>query len=459
MRIVNVALILGLAALPQRQPGDHSAARKKEAAVPGVRLEELTWTEAERHLGSDAVVVLPLGAAAKEHGPHLKLRNDLTLAEYLVRRVIAASPVVVAPPLTYHFYPAFIDYPGSTSLGMATARDMTADVIRSFARHGPRRFYVVNTGISTLRPLEATAQVLGAEGILLQFTDLQARIDGAARTLREQPGGTHADEIETSMMLYIDPAAVDMSKAVRDYMPAPPGPLRLTRKPNMGGTYSASGVWGDATLATREKGRVLVEALVTGILSDLENLRKATPPQASARAPVQPAPIASGRGRGAPSSPALADRCSAGDERTIRGIGPTFSLAWTTQDAQRIGDLWSVEGDIAHPDGSVERTSQVIRQNRAYLFNQAEYRASRHLLSIGNIRCLTPDIAVADGKWDLRDVVTAERRSVPPIEGLCTLVLKRAGERWAIEAYRYTITARPGVTPPTVLKRPGFIDR
>ena len=35
----------------------------------------------------------------------------------------------------------------------------------------------------------------------------------------EQPGGTHADEIETSMMLYMAPEHVDMSKAVRDFTP------------------------------------------------------------------------------------------------------------------------------------------------------------------------------------------------------------------------------------------------
>ena len=82
-----------------------------EAARPSIRLEDLTWPEAERHLTPDSVVLLPLGAAAKEHGPHLKLRNDLTLADHLTERVMNASRVLVAPALTYHFYPASSSIP------------------------------------------------------------------------------------------------------------------------------------------------------------------------------------------------------------------------------------------------------------------------------------------------------------------------------------------------------------
>jgi L-cysteine/cystine lyase len=44
--------------------------------------------------------VIPLGAAAKEHGPHLRLKNDLLIAEYLKRRVLERARVVVAPTST-----------------------------------------------------------------------------------------------------------------------------------------------------------------------------------------------------------------------------------------------------------------------------------------------------------------------------------------------------------------------
>jgi creatinine amidohydrolase len=242
----------------------------------GVLLEDLTWVEAEKVLTPETVVVIPLGAESKEHGPHLKLKNDFLIAQYLAARVRAKSAVVVAPTVNYSFYPAFVEYPGSTSLWLDTARDMIVQVCHGLARFGPHRFYVLNTGVSTVRALEPAVEALAAEGILLRYTDVLKIVAPIEKQVAKQEGGTHADEIETSMMLYMSPGDVDMSKAVKDYRPGQGG---LTRDPKAEGkVYSPSGVWGDATLATKEKGRVVTEALVDAILAEIEELRKATPP-------------------------------------------------------------------------------------------------------------------------------------------------------------------------------------
>jgi len=242
------------------------------AATHGVLLEDITWPDAQKRLDANTVIVIPLGAESKEHGPHLKLKNDFLIAEYLKRRVVESADVVVAPTINYSFYPAFVEYPGSTSLRFETARDMVVDICRSLARFGPRRFYVINTGVSTRRPLAEAVELLRADGIVMRYLDLNVT-EAVEKTIKKEPAGTHADEIETSMMLYIAPDTVDMSKAVRDIHEDHAGPL--TRDPNNhAGTYSPSGVWGDATLATREKGRVVTEALVAAILREIEELRK-----------------------------------------------------------------------------------------------------------------------------------------------------------------------------------------
>jgi creatinine amidohydrolase len=238
-------------------------------ANSAILLETLSWEEAENILAPDTVVVIALGAESKEHGRHLQLNNDFLMAEYLKKRVLAAAQsVVVAPTINYSFYPAFLEYPGSTSLSMDTARAMITDIIRSLAHYGPRRFYILNTGISTLKPLAQAATELAKEGIVLHFTDL-TKDDPVEKKLR-QSGGTHADEIETSMMLYIAPESVRMKKAIRDLNPNQPG--GLTRDPQSKGTYSPTGAWGDPTLATREKGQAVVESLVTTILKDIDDL-------------------------------------------------------------------------------------------------------------------------------------------------------------------------------------------
>jgi creatinine amidohydrolase len=253
----------------------------------GVLLENLTWQEAEKALKPETVVVIPLGAAAKEHGPHLKLKNDWTMAEYYKRRVLKAADVVIAPTVNYHYLPSFLEYPGSTSLRLETARDLMVDICRSLARFGPRRFYVINTGIPTLRALKPAADALAAEGILLHYLD--PRVDEqTVKPLLKQEGGRHADENETSKMLYMDPASVDMRKAVKDYQPLPEGSTRVmfTRDPQAAargeGIYSPTGSWGDPTLATREKGRIATEATLAAILKQIETLRRAAPPNTGA---------------------------------------------------------------------------------------------------------------------------------------------------------------------------------
>jgi uncharacterized protein (TIGR02246 family) len=124
-------------------------------------------------------------------------------------------------------------------------------------------------------------------------------------------------------------------------------------------------------------------------------------------------------------------------------------------DAFSLASLWSDEGDIVHPDGMTERGRETIRANRAALFLRPEYRGSKHPLTLGNIRCLSPDVAVTDGKWELRGVSDPGGKVLPAFEGLCTLVVKRGGPGWLIEAYRYT--QKPAAAPmPTLFKRPGF---
>jgi len=237
----------------------------------GTLLEDLTWQEAEKILKPDTVVVIPIGAESKEHGPHLKLKNDFLMAEYLKRELMKRSEVVVAPTVNYHYYPAFGEYPGSTTLRIETARDVMVDICRSLARYGPRRFYALNTGVSTIRALRLSADVLAQEGILFRYTDILKVGEAAEKQVKQEEGGTHADEIETSIMLYIAPETVDMKKAVKDYHPSPKG--GLTRNPNGEGAYSASGVYGDATLATRKKGEIMVHAMLDGMVKEIDALR------------------------------------------------------------------------------------------------------------------------------------------------------------------------------------------
>jgi creatinine amidohydrolase len=434
--------------------------------APGLALADLSWQEAEPALTPATVVVIPLGAGTVEQGPHLKLNAGERLARHLASRVQAAASVVIAPPLTYHFFPAYAEYPGSTSLTQTTARDVTVDVVRSLARHGPKRFYVLNTGGAAIRPLADAAKVLADSGILLGWTDMRYQLAKAPirRQQRAVDGAPHADEFETSMMLAIDPTMVDMTKAVAEYGR---GTGALTRKDkerdDAPGIVSKTGVLGDATVATAEKGRVLIDTVVAGVLADIENLRGAPLPAVRAAPPPPPPPRSPAAGSSA--GQRQANGCTPGDERAIRQIGPTFSSYWKLMDPAAIGDLFSMQADMRHPDGTIERTRAVIRQNRAELFAKREYRGSIHPVDIYEVRCLGPTAAIADGKWELRFAdmpgATKPAAGLPQhFNGLFTLVVSSGGNGdWLIEAWRYTVTPEQGPPPPTILKQPGFIGR
>lgn len=266
MRALLIAVLAAMAAT-----GAHAKNR-------GTALADLSWDEAEKALTAETVVVIALGAGSKEHGLHLPLGNDFLMAKYFERRVLERADVVVAPALNYGYYPAFVDYAGATSLRLETARDLVVDICRGLARFGPRRFYVINTGVSTVKSLEPAAALLAHDGIALRYTDIIKLSEPVEQALAQQEGGTHADEIETSMMLYIAPDAVRMARARKDYHPRL-GPGPFTRDPHATtGVFSPTGAWGDPTLATREKGRRVTEALVAGMLAEIEALRRAEPP-------------------------------------------------------------------------------------------------------------------------------------------------------------------------------------
>jgi creatinine amidohydrolase len=238
---------------------------------PSLALENLTWPEAEKALKNYSVVLLAVGARTKEHGPHLPLKTDYVLAEYLKDRVAREVPVAWLPTLEYAYYPSFLEYPGSVSVGAETFKNTVLDICLSLSRHGIRKFYVLNTGISTLPPLRAAAAELAKTDLTMWYLDLRETDKKLPPGLLKQEGGTHADEAETSMMLYIAPELVDMSKAVKDY-DARPDRKGLTRDPKGEGVYSPSGIWGDPTLATRDKGRVIVEAIVEEIVRQVREL-------------------------------------------------------------------------------------------------------------------------------------------------------------------------------------------
>ncbi len=254
--------------------------RKSNKAV---FLSDISWTEAQKILTPDAVIVIPLGAAAKEHGPHLPLAADFIQAEGLAEMIAKERKVIIAPTVSYGYYPAFVKYPGSTTTYWTTSRDMILQAVRTLAGFGPRRFYIINIGVSTTPVLASAAAVLKDEGIVLYYSDYNRdNYEGTENGIRTSIYGGHADEMESSNILFFRGDLVDMSKAANDSsVKGKSGPMAPV--PLEGGTYNPTGINGYAKLGSKQKGALYAKAFAKELLKDIDSVADCNLPVAKNR--------------------------------------------------------------------------------------------------------------------------------------------------------------------------------
>lgn len=239
----------------------------------GAFTAQLSWTEVEQRVHAAAIAVLPIGAACKEHGLHLPMHADLLQAEWLAWALVQRANVLVWPTVTYGYYPAFTNYPGSVSLSAETFQRMVREILSGIQRTGVHTVLLLNTGISTIVPLQAVADAMPKEmHIKLANVYEGPRYRSEAEAIEEQSYGGHADELETSILLAIARQYVNLEKADAWTPTAMTASGPFSRDPS-NPRFSPTGVWGDPTLASEEKGRRLLSAMVDDLLASVEALQ------------------------------------------------------------------------------------------------------------------------------------------------------------------------------------------
>ena len=247
-------------------------------------VEDLTWPEVAAAFRADVPVVIPIGAIAKEHGRHLPMKTDWLLARALADGIAARLPVLIGPIVPFGYYPVFQSYPGSQHLSADTFVRLLTELAERLLDQGARRLAIVNTGVSTEGPVGLAARcILERRGMRIGVADYR-RLGRAADPLVQQRAGSHADERETSIMLAIAPELVRMDLAKPDYGKEPaPGvfvtPATMQSTDPHAADYSETGAFGDPTLASADKGRAILDAmigdLVDGLVALFPDLRPA----------------------------------------------------------------------------------------------------------------------------------------------------------------------------------------
>jgi creatinine amidohydrolase len=237
--------------------------------------ERLSWPEVREAAEREVVCLIPV-ATLEDHGPHLPIDTDLRITAEICRRAAEAAPdeILLLPPIPHGYSPHHMDFPGPITIAWDTFTRYCRDVGTSLARHGFERMLFLNGHGSNQNLVETAARLvmLDHPGVLAAAAFHTSGRE-SARLIAEirdsdYGGMAHACELETSMYLAIDPDAVDMDKAVDEQgYPAgeharldwADGPLKLMP---WWSSFSVTGVQGDATKATPEKGEALLAAAV-----------------------------------------------------------------------------------------------------------------------------------------------------------------------------------------------------
>ena len=237
-------------------------------AAKARKVADLTWDVVAERLKGGAAALLPIGAGAKQHGLHMTMATDQVFAEYFAGVVAEETNALIWPTLTYGAYPAFVAYAGSARLSDATFQSAVKEIANALLGFGAQRVLILDTGISTLAPVEAAIKATSDPSRIRHLKVFAGpHFVETAKGLQQQPYGSHADEIETSLMLAIAPGLVDLTRAKASLV-SPGGPQRGPLSPSDPNSpnYSPSGSFGDPTLASAEKGKTILAAIVADLM-------------------------------------------------------------------------------------------------------------------------------------------------------------------------------------------------
>ena len=197
------------------------------------------------------------------------------MATEVARRVAARTGALLFPALSVGYSWVWRDIPGTLGIGEATLKQVIKDIAHNLHRQGLRMLVLLNGHGANESALKYAVRELADEVAtkILYFSYFN-HFGEAEKEVIQSPkwhGMIHACEEETSLLLAVKPELCHMERAVKEYPEVPPvyGVSALPL-----GSLSESGVYGDATLATAEKGEKLIQAAVDRITDIIETTWK-----------------------------------------------------------------------------------------------------------------------------------------------------------------------------------------
>ncbi|MEB3340136.1 creatininase family protein [Okeania sp.] len=254
----------------------------------------LTWQDIETMPDQENVVIIQPVGSIEQHGPHLPLIVDSAIATYVTGKALAKlEPHIPAYALPTQYYGKSNEhwhFPGTITLTAQTLMAVLTEIGESIYRSGFRKLVFLNAHGGQPQVIEIVARDLHQKyADFLLFPLLAWRVPNPSAELltpKEMELGIHAGDAETSMMLSMLPDVVKMDKAVCEYPPGLPEESMLSMEGNLPFAWltrelTRSGVLGDATVATREKGEQILEAFTDGWVEVIQDIYEFRQPRAN----------------------------------------------------------------------------------------------------------------------------------------------------------------------------------
>lgn len=237
------------------------------------RYEEMTWPEAKERIPAAKGVIIALGSV-EQHGPHLPLGTDMYMGAEVASRVGQLTDCLVLPVIPFGQVWSAKDFPGTISLSHETLCSLLVDISLSLHHHGARSIIMITGHSGNAGVMKDAARVLYdhhsiEEVYYYAYPDKKKLAEGIMESPFWNDRLMHSAEMETSMMLAAKPEKVHMERAVCEY---PEIPAALDFKTIPWSKYSKTGVFGDATLATKEKGEEYLERMVRRIADSINEV-------------------------------------------------------------------------------------------------------------------------------------------------------------------------------------------
>ena len=185
----------------------------------------------------------------------------------------------VLPPIPYGVAYHHEDFKGTVSISNHTLSSLVYDIGLSLAKNGIKKLIILNGHGDNSPTLLYAAQMINRDTGIFVCVESGETSDVDLYDLIETPNDIHAGEIETSTCLAIRPELVKMDKAVNETMNFGSSYLDYTSERGVAWyvrtkILSESGVMGNPTLATREKGNKLWEIMIAHLVRFVEEVKK-----------------------------------------------------------------------------------------------------------------------------------------------------------------------------------------